>query len=143
MVGINGDMRQILIDWLIDVHNSFNLNEQTLYLTLIYLNKYSSMVEITKQEYQLVGIACLWIACKVEEIYPPAMKYLVRVTDSCYTVAQLKVMEGKILLALEFNLNYTTPLNILETVSERWQKEPNGSLSRESQRTLAMAKYII
>jgi hypothetical protein len=52
-------------------------------------------------------------------------------------------MEGKILLALNFNLNYTTALQILEAVSEKWVKEPNGKLSRESQRTLCMCKYLI
>lgn len=41
-MGITPDMRQILIDWLVDVHQSFELKEQTLYLALIYLNEYAS-----------------------------------------------------------------------------------------------------
>jgi hypothetical protein len=57
-------MRQILIDWLVDVSLSFELKDQTLYLALAYLNQYSSLVEISKHDYQLVGIACLWIASK-------------------------------------------------------------------------------
>lgn len=36
-------MRQILIDWLIDVHDSFELKEQTLYLALNYLADYSAI----------------------------------------------------------------------------------------------------
>jgi hypothetical protein len=31
-------MRQILVDWLVDVHLSFELREQTLHLALAYLN---------------------------------------------------------------------------------------------------------
>lgn len=31
-------MRMILIDWLVDVHQSFELKEQTLQLGLAYLN---------------------------------------------------------------------------------------------------------
>lgn len=42
MMNITPDMRQILIDWLIDVHQSFELKEQTLYLALAYLNEYSA-----------------------------------------------------------------------------------------------------
>ena len=38
MTNITPDMRHILIDWLIDVHQSFELKEQTLYLALAYLN---------------------------------------------------------------------------------------------------------
>jgi hypothetical protein len=67
-------MRQILLDWLTDVHQSFDLREQTLFLALTYLNEYAAVHDITKQEYQLVGVACLWIASKYEEIYPPRMK---------------------------------------------------------------------
>jgi hypothetical protein len=52
-------------------------------------------------------------------------------------------MEGKILLALNFNLNYITPLSLLETISDKWLKEPSGKHTKESQRSLAMAKYII
>ncbi len=110
-------MRQILLDWLTDVHLSFELKEQTLFLAFAYLNQYAGVHEITKHEYQLVGVTCLWIASKYEQIYPPRMKNYIEVTDSSYTLSQLKAMEGKILLALKFNLNYTTPLQILESIS--------------------------
>lgn len=40
---ITSEMRQILIDWITDVHLSFELKEQTLFLALAYLNAYSSM----------------------------------------------------------------------------------------------------
>jgi len=113
MLNITADMRQILIDWLIDVHSSFVLKEQTLYLALAYLNEYSSIAEITKHDYQLVGTACLWIASKYEEIYPPRMSNFIQVTDNTYSSSELKSMEGKILLALNFNLNHITPLSIL------------------------------
>jgi len=32
-------------------------------------------------------------------------------------------MEGRILVALDFNLNKTTPLQILEAVAEKWPKD--------------------
>lgn len=38
MNNVTADMRQILIDWLVDVHYSFELKEQTLYLAFAYLN---------------------------------------------------------------------------------------------------------
>ena len=44
------------------------------------------------------------------------MQNYINVTDSAYSAHELKNMEGKILLALKFNLNYTTPLQILEAV---------------------------
>lgn len=90
-----------------------------------------------------MGISCLWIASKYEEIYPPRMQNYVQVTDSCYTVSELKAMESKVLLALKFNLTYTTPLQILEAVIEKWPKDHHGKLTRESMKILNMCKYII
>lgn len=49
-------------------------------------------MEITKHEYQLVGITCLWIASKYEEIYPPKMHNYVDVTDNSYTLQEMKDM---------------------------------------------------
>lgn len=48
------------------------------------------------------------------------MKLFIEVTDSSYSLSELKAMEGKILLGLKFNLNFTTPLQILESISEKW-----------------------
>jgi hypothetical protein len=85
-------MRAILIDWLVDVHSSFELREQTLFLALAYLNEYSVVAEVTRQDYQLVGVTCLWIASKYEEIYPPRMSAFTQVTDSSYSANELKTM---------------------------------------------------
>lgn len=137
-------MRQILIDWLVDVHLSFGLKEQTLYLALCYLNEYCSLHEVTKLEYQLVGIACLWIASKFEEIYPPKMHNYIQVTDSSYTAAELKAMEGKIVSALNFNLSYVTALQLLELASDKWQKKSReAKLADDAQRTLFLCKYLL
>ena len=45
------------------------------------------------------------------------MENYIKITDSSYTLSELKAMEGRILLALKFNLTYTTPLQLLEAVS--------------------------
>lgn len=64
----------------------------------------------------MVGVACLWIASKYEEIYPPRMKAFVDVTANTYTAAQLKRMEEKIISSLSFNLTRVTPLALLNTL---------------------------
>lgn len=40
---VSDKMRYILVDWMIDVHDSFELKEQTLHLALNYLADYSSL----------------------------------------------------------------------------------------------------
>jgi hypothetical protein len=114
--GVSERMRQVLVDWLVEVHQSFELKDETLFLALQYLEEYQSMAVISKEEYQLVGVACLWIASKYEEIYPPRMRDYVEVTAGSYSRLQLKAMEGKIVDALGFDLNRVTPLALLASL---------------------------
>lgn len=130
-------MRQILVDWIVDVHQSFELKEETLFLSLKYLEEFQTNEEIKKEEYQLVGVACLWIASKYEEIYPPRMKAFVDVTANTYTAAQLKRMEEKIIASLSFSLSRVTPLSLLNTL----QLEQFGNESK--QKVFSAAKFIL
>lgn len=126
-------MREILIDWLVDVHLSFGLKEETLQLAIMYLEEYQAQRYIEKDNYQLVGITCLWIASKYEEIYPPNLKKFVEVTAYTYNADNIKKMEGDILLTLKFDLSKVTPLTILRTEEHQFP-HPKG---------FNLAKYII
>lgn len=129
---ITQKMRQILLDWIIDVHDSFELKEQTLHLALSYLSDFSFKQTISKDEYQLVGITCLWIASKYEEIYPPRTKNYVEVTADTYSLKEMKAMEGRIIEALGFDLNRTTSLHLLEAMK-----------SEMSEKSVSFCKYLL
>lgn len=53
------------------------------------------------------------------------MHNYVDVTDNSYTLQEMKDMEGRIIQGMGFNLTYTTTLNLLEAMSDKWQKERN------------------
>ena len=129
---ITDKMRYILIDWLVDVHDSFELKEQTLHLALSYLSDFAAEREISKEDYQLAGITCLWIASKYEEIYPPRTKNYIEVTADTYSLKELKGMEGKIIESLNFDLNRTTSLQLLEAVFEK-----------HTEKGLSLCKYLL
>ena len=83
---INKSMRAILVDWLDEVAEEYHLVTETLYLTVNYIDRFlSSEVIIDPSKLQLVGVACLLIASKIEEIYPPEVSELVYITNSTYT----------------------------------------------------------
>ena len=63
---VTDKMRQILIDWLVDVHQAFKLREETLHLAVLYLDQYQTVKPVNKEDYQLLGVTCLWIASKYE-----------------------------------------------------------------------------
>ncbi len=82
-----------------------------------------------------MGITCLWMASKYEEIYPPRLKDFADVTANTYTRSQLKTTETKIISFLKFELNRVTPLALLETLLLEESNAPGRSFS--------LAKYLI
>ncbi|XP_074354912.1 G2/mitotic-specific cyclin S13-7-like isoform X2 [Apium graveolens] len=106
---INQKMRAILVDWLIEVHNKFDLMPETLYLAINILDRYLSTGSVARKELQLVGITSMLTASKYEEIWPPEVNDLTKISDNAYTNQQVLLMEKKILGQLEWNLTVPTP----------------------------------
>jgi hypothetical protein len=108
--------RKILVEWLYSVVEKFDLQFETYLLTINYLDRYCSIVhniDNTKQksEYQLIGISCLMIAAKYEEIYTPDLSDYTWVCDRAYNRDQIKETEVKVLKTLNHRLCYITPQN--------------------------------
>jgi len=72
---INGKMRSILVDWLIEVHRKFELMPETLYLTINIVDRFLAVKMVPRRELQLVGISSMLLACKYEEIWAPEVQY--------------------------------------------------------------------
>ena len=62
---------------------------------------------------QLVGVAAMFLASKIEEVYAPAISDFVYITDNTYTDSEIRNMEMKILCALDFDLCKPVSLNFL------------------------------
>lgn len=110
-------MRQVMIDWLIDVHQNFKLLPETLYIAVKLIDRYTELVQVPRSKYQLVGVTAMLIASKYEEIYPPYVKDFVYITDKAFTKEQVLEMEQSMLLNLDYNLTFPTPLRFLERYS--------------------------
>lgn len=102
-------MRSILLNWLSEVSEVYQLHRETYYLALDYFDRYLSVQnEVGKQQLQLVGITCLFIAAKIQEIYPPKVSDFAYVTDGACTEQQILTKELVILKSLAWNLNSMT-----------------------------------
>ena len=105
---LNKTIRAILIDWIIDVHLKFKLLPATLYLTVNLIDRYLERVVVERPTLQLVGITCLLIASKYEEIYFPQLRSLVAICDNTYGSDDILDMEDSILKALEYQVTVPT-----------------------------------
>ncbi|POM71383.1 Cyclin-like protein [Phytophthora palmivora] len=102
--GVRPKMRAVLVDWLVEVHQRFELEAQTLFLTVNYIDRYLAQAPVKSQRFQLVGVAALLIASKFEEIYPCDMDDLLYICERSYTKTDLIDCERDLLNVFKFNL---------------------------------------
>ncbi|GKY93440.1 hypothetical protein MPSEU_000311500 [Mayamaea pseudoterrestris] len=105
---INGTVRKILIDWIVQLQNKFNCVDETLHLAINILDRYLSHVQVARTRVQLIGVAALWIASKYEDIYPPEAKEFVYMCDRAYSHQDVLDAEREILKVLQFRISSPT-----------------------------------
>jgi len=110
---VNAKMRAILVDWLVEVAEEYKLCADTLYLTVSYIDRFLSLHVVQRSHLQLVGVACMWVASKYEEIYPPNVSDFCYITDNTYTREQMVNMEETILKKLGYELTVPTAKTFL------------------------------
>jgi cyclin B len=118
---INEQMRSILIDWIIDVHYKFNFTDETLFMTVLIIDRYISYKSISKKKFQLLGITALLISCKHEEIILPKIEDFIYITDNAYVKEDVFDMENNILDILNFNLIAPSPIKFYEYLALKFE----------------------
>ena len=107
-------MREILVDWLVEVHVKFRLEAETLYLCVNIIDRFLERRAVMRSKLQLVGCTALLLASKYEEVFAPEVMDFVHVADRTYSKEQLLQMEAIVLQALHFNLTTPSPYRFLQ-----------------------------
>ncbi|KAI0042338.1 A/B/D/E cyclin [Auriscalpium vulgare] len=111
-------MRGILTDWLVQVHMRFRLLPETLFLCVNIIDRFLSARVVSLAKLQLVGITCMFLAAKVEEIVAPSSQNFLYCADSSYNEAEILQAEKYILKTLDWNMGYPNPIHFLRRVSK-------------------------
>uniref|UniRef100_A0A3B4BAU1 Uncharacterized protein n=1 Tax=Periophthalmus magnuspinnatus TaxID=409849 RepID=A0A3B4BAU1_9GOBI len=107
-------MRAILLDWLMEVSEVYKLHRETYHLAQDYFDRFmATQRNVFKSTLQLIGITCLFIAAKVEEMYPPKLHQFAYVTDEACTEDEILSMEIIIMKELNWSLCPQTPISWL------------------------------
>ena len=56
---------------MVEVAEEYRLVPETLYLAVNYIDRFLAHVPVNRSKLQLVGVTCMLIASKYEEIHPP------------------------------------------------------------------------
>ncbi|XP_040570402.1 cyclin-A2 [Lepeophtheirus salmonis] len=126
-------MRSILVDWLVEVAEEYNLCTETLYLSVNYIDRFLSYMSVQRAKLQLVGTACMFIAAKYEEIYPPEVNEFTYITDDTYSKKQVLRMEHLVLKVLGFDLTMPTAYFFVNQFSK---------LSKSSEQVTFLGQYL-
>ena len=111
-------MRGILTDWLIQVHSRFRLLPEPLFLCVNIIDCFLSARVVSLAKLQLVGITCMFIAAKVEEIVAPSASNFLYCADSSYTESEILQAERYVLKTIDWNLSYPNPIHFLRRISK-------------------------
>ncbi|XP_029382482.1 G2/mitotic-specific cyclin-B3 [Echeneis naucrates] len=130
---LNAEMRAILIDWLVEVQENFELYHETLYLAVKMTDHYLSLTPVHREMLQLVGSTAMLIASKFEERCPPSVDDFLYICDDAYKREDLISMEASILQTLSFDINIPIPYRFLR----RYAKCVNAAMD-----TLTLARYF-
>lgn len=106
--------RAFLIEWVIDVHRKFRLRSETLYVTVKMIDKFLSVRPVKKDELHILGLTCLFVASKYEEIYPPDLKDFIHVAENKFSRREVLTHELQVLAALGYGISWHSPLRFLE-----------------------------
>ncbi|PHU07423.1 hypothetical protein BC332_23912 [Capsicum chinense] len=109
---INERIRDILIDWIIEVDYKFKLMEETLYLTTNLIDRFLAIQLVIRKKLQLVGITALLLACKYEEVFIPVVEDLILISDKAYArreVLEIVSLKTKILHYQDLYLHFVLP----------------------------------
>ncbi|XP_077318795.1 G2/mitotic-specific cyclin-B1 [Lithobates pipiens] len=115
---ITGNMRAILIDWLVQVHMRFKLLQETMFMAVSILDRFLQVNPVPKKSLQLAGVSAMFIASKYEEIYCPTIGDFSFVTDHTFTKSQIRNMEMQILTILKFDIGKPLPIHFLRRASK-------------------------
>lgn len=138
---INSNMRAILVDWLVYIQHKLQYSGETLYLTVNLIDRYLEQVRVSRKDLQLIGVCCMLVACKYEEVKVPKVSDLIYITDNAYTHDQVVEMESSVLSVLEFRITFNSPLRFAERIAREMKLCRRGVVLSRYFMELALLDY--
>ncbi|XAR48514.1 hypothetical protein NMG60_11031363 [Bertholletia excelsa] len=110
--------RKEAVDWIVKVHAHFNFGPLCAYLSISYLDRFLSAYELPKGKawtMQLLAVACLSVAAKMEETEVPLCLDL-QVGDSkfVFEARTIQRMELLVLTTLRWKMQAVTPFSFID-----------------------------
>merc|ERR1711997_306206 len=107
-------MRKIVTDWMLEVCEDHQSQPEVFYLSINFLDRFLSKVNIQKSQFQLVASVCVFIASKFSEVIPISSEKLCCYTDNAFSIEEIRDWELTVLNVLNWELSAVTSQSFLE-----------------------------
>lgn len=108
---------------------------------MYYVDKYVGMVNVSKGEYQSVGLCALFIASKLELSGHPGMDMFLAAMDGSIGKEELFDLERKMVIKLKFRLNPPTLYQYMVLLISLFNHYVHGNVSISSNSNKATNNY--
>lgn len=112
---ITPEDRCTLIDMLCRLHYKAQLTTITFYRCIGILDRITSRIEISPDNYLLIGYTSMFIASKYEDVLPLTIKDAIKISGNQFTADDMKDAEIKLCSVIDFDLSFPTPI-FFETI---------------------------
>lgn len=115
---IDSDIRTKMIDWMLEVLNAYNSEIYTFNLSVLIMDMYfaKSKTTLLNKDVHLIGICSLFIASKMEDIYPIRMSHVkTKISHGKFSEKDIRKKERAILEALNFEVITTSTSDFIKT----------------------------
>lgn len=111
--------RTKLMSWIMDLSSRFYFKLETSLAAINIVDRALGLFKISLEKLPLLGITALFMATKYEEIMIPHLVNFVGAVPEVYKVTKEAILnlESSLLLALDFDLGYASPLLFIHQYS--------------------------
>ena len=111
---ISPEMRAMVVDWLLEVHQIFHFKEKCLFTTIQIIDKFLSKKNISLEQFQLLALTAMNIASKQEEVEYPILDNFITISKNTVTKKEMVSMENNVISTINFEILSPTSLDFFQ-----------------------------
>lgn len=133
-------VRTKMVDWMIEVLYAYNSDAPTFFLAVHIMDLYvsRSKLNLSNNDVHLIGVTCLYLASKMEDIIPLRMNHVKsKIGHNKFSEKEIKKCEKSILETIDFDIISTSTYDFVKTFIFDFCHN-----NRDSIKALNMKKHI-
>ena len=111
-------VRTKMVDWMIEVLYAYNSDPPTFFLAVHLMDLYIWRTKnpINNNDIHLIGVTCLYLASKMEDIIPLRMSHVkTKISHNKFSEKEIKKCEKNILESIDFEIITTSTYDFIKT----------------------------